>query len=195
MTCCDTRGALASPVVMHRSIIVVTAAVAGLLLVAPPAWGDDGWEWPVRGRVVTMYSNDNARPYTRGMHRGIDIAADRGAAVVAARAGTVTYAGPLGAAGTIVAVRAGRYATSYLHLGGVSVSRGDRVASGHDSARSARPGGGRSRSRICTSACGWPAWTTAIWIRCRCCRRSAAMDTSGSSPFRPGRYRGPSPSR
>jgi hypothetical protein len=115
---------------MHRPTIVATAALASLLLVAPPARGDDGWTWPVRGRVVTMYSNDNARPYARGMHRGIDIAADRGAAVVAARAGTVTYAGPLGAAGTIVAVRAGRYATSYLHLGSVWVSRGDRVALG-----------------------------------------------------------------
>ena len=130
MACRDTRGALASAIVMHRSIIAVTAAVAWLLLVAAPAWGDGGWTWPVRGRVVTTYANDNARPYAGGMHRGIDVAAHRGAPVVAARAGTVTYAGPLGAAGTVVAVQAGRYATSYLHLGDVSVSRGDRVASG-----------------------------------------------------------------
>ena len=130
MACRDTRRALASTIVMHRSIIAVTAAVAGLLLVAAPAWGDDGWTWPVRGRVVTMYANDDARPYAGGMHRGIDVAAHRGAQVVAARGGTVTYAGPLGAAGTVVAVHAGRYATSYLHLGDVSVLRGDRVASG-----------------------------------------------------------------
>ena len=41
------------------------------------------------------------------MHRGIDIAADVGTTVVAAREGTVTYAGPLGSAGNVVAVRDG----------------------------------------------------------------------------------------
>jgi hypothetical protein len=84
----------------------------------------------VRGPVLTMYANDNARPYAGGMHRGIDIAADVGTAVVAARSGTVTYAGALGSSGNVVAVRDGRYAVSYLHLGSVSVSRGDRVAAG-----------------------------------------------------------------
>lgn len=84
----------------------------------------------MRGRVLTMYANDNARPYAGGMHRGIDIAADVGTAVVAARSGTVTYAGALGSSGNVVAVRDGRYAMSYLHLGTVSVSRGERVAKG-----------------------------------------------------------------
>jgi hypothetical protein len=115
---------------MRRSIIVVAAALAALVLVAPTARGDEGWTWPVRGRVLTMYANDNARPYAGGMHRGIDIAADAGTAVVAARSGTVTYAGALGSSGNVVAVRDGRYAVSYLHLGTVSVSRGDRVAKG-----------------------------------------------------------------
>jgi hypothetical protein len=115
---------------MRKSIIVAIAALAVLLLLAPPASGDGGWTWPVRGPVATVYANDNARPYTSGMHRGIDIAADLGAAVVAARSGTVTYAGPLGSSGNVVAVRDGRYATSYLHLGAVSVARGERVAKG-----------------------------------------------------------------
>jgi hypothetical protein len=84
----------------------------------------------VRGSVVTLYSNDDARPYAAGMHRGIDIAAGVGTTVVAARAGTVTYAGALGSAGNVVAVRDGTYAVSYLHLSGVSVSRGERVAAG-----------------------------------------------------------------
>lgn len=81
-----------------------------------------------------MYANDNARPYAGGMHRGIDITADPGTAVVAARPGQVTFAGPLGAAGNVVAIRSadGRYSTSYLHLGLVSVSRGERVALGAD---------------------------------------------------------------
>jgi hypothetical protein len=115
---------------VRRSIIVASAALAVLLLLAPPASGDAGWTWPVRGRIATLYANDNARPYAGGMHRGIDIAADVGTAVVAARPGTVTYAGPLGSSGNVVAVRDGRYATSYLHLGAVSVSRGEQVAMG-----------------------------------------------------------------
>ena len=115
---------------MRRSLIALTAALAVLLLVAPPASGDAGWTWPVRGAIATVYANDNARPYAGGMHRGVDIAADPGDAVVAARSGTVTYAGPLGSSGNVVAVRDGRYATSYLHLGAVSVSRGERVATG-----------------------------------------------------------------
>jgi len=112
--------------VLRRSIVIVAA----LLFAAPQAWASDGWTWPVRGGVVTVYENDNARPYAGGMHRGIDIGADVGTAVVAARAGTVTYAGPLGSAGNVVAVRSGRHAVSYLHLGEVHVSRGERVAMG-----------------------------------------------------------------
>jgi hypothetical protein len=106
------------------------ALVAALFLVAPPGAEAAGWRWPVRGPVLTSYANDNARPYAGGMHRGIDIGAGVGTPVVAARAGTVMYAGALGAAGVVVAVRAGPYATSYLHLSEVSVSRGDRVAMG-----------------------------------------------------------------
>ncbi len=117
---------------MRRKIIVLAATASALLLSAPGAWAGERWTWPVRGSVVTMYANDNARPYAGGMHRGIDIAADAGTPVVAARAGRVTFAGALGAAGNVVAIRSadGRYATSYLHLGGVSVSRGERVAIG-----------------------------------------------------------------
>lgn len=125
----QSRGALASPTVMRRSLIVVAAAVAALALAAPARAGGK-WTWPVRGHVLTVYENDNARPYAGGMHRGIDIAADSGTEVVAARAGTVTFAGALGSAGNVVAIRDARYATSYLHLSDVSVSRGDRVAMG-----------------------------------------------------------------
>lgn len=117
---------------MRPSPIGLVAALISLFLLAPTARAGDGWTWPVRGRVVTAYVNDNARPYAGGMHRGIDIAAAQGTAVLAARGGTVTYAGALGVSGIVVAVRAddGRHVTSYLHLGAASVTRGERVASG-----------------------------------------------------------------
>lgn len=109
--------------------LVVTVAVLG---VAPPAAGEEAWVWPVDGHVLTPYSNDNGRPYAGGMHRGIDIAAETGAAVVAARSGTVTHAGVVGSAGLTVAVRTadGRHVTSYLHLAAVAVKKGDSVAAG-----------------------------------------------------------------
>jgi hypothetical protein len=108
-------------------------AVAAVFLGAPPpVAADEGWVWPVDGRVLTHYSNDNARPYAGGMHRGIDIAGAEGAAVVAARNGTVTHAGAVGSSGLTVAVRTadGRHVTSYLHLSTVAVQKGDLVAAG-----------------------------------------------------------------
>ena len=109
---------------------VVVAVV--VLAAAPPAVAEDGWVWPVEGRVLTLYSNDDARPYAGGMHRGIDIAASGGTAVVAARAGTVTHAGMVGSSGLTVAVRTGdgRYVTSYLHLSSSAVKKGDAIAAG-----------------------------------------------------------------
>ena len=66
------------------------------------------------------------------MHRGIDIAAPVGTNVSAARAGAVSYAGNLGSSGLTVAVRTddGTYATSYLHLSAIAVSRGQQVDAG-----------------------------------------------------------------
>ena len=117
---------------MRWSIAAAAAALVGLLVTAPPARAADEWSWPVRGRVVTPYVNDNARPYAGGMHRGIDIAAGVGTPVVASHAGTVTFAGALGSSGNVVAVRGddGRYVASYLHLSVVSVERGAHVGMG-----------------------------------------------------------------
>jgi hypothetical protein len=102
------------------------------LLGAPAASAAEEWLWPVRGAVITPYSNDNARPYAGGMHRGIDIAARVGASVTAARSGTVTFAGALGSSGITVALATadGLHVTSYLHLRSVAVKRGERVGAG-----------------------------------------------------------------
>ena len=108
-------------------------AVAVVFFGAPPSGAAaEGWVWPVEGRVLTSYSNDNARPYAGGMHRGIDIAASVGTAVVAARGGTVTYAGTVGSSGLTVSVRTddGRYTTSYLHLSALATGKGETVRAG-----------------------------------------------------------------
>src|SRR6185436_13933218 len=116
----------------RRSIATSAVALVALMVAAPQARAAQGWTWPVRGRVLTTYVNDNARPYAGGMHRGIDIAADPGTEVVAAHSGEVTFAGPLGSSGVVVAIRSddGRHVASYLHLSTASVARGDHVAMG-----------------------------------------------------------------
>jgi murein DD-endopeptidase MepM/ murein hydrolase activator NlpD len=111
----------------------LTAALIALALLCPSAASAQGdWQWPVRGEVITSYSNDNSKPYAGGMHRGVDIAAPVGAKVEAARAGAVSYAGNLGSSGLTVAVKTddGTYATSYLHLSAIAVSRGEHVDGG-----------------------------------------------------------------
>ena len=115
-----------------RTVVAVALAVTVLGTAPTETKGSPGrWIWPVPGPVITHYSNDNSRPYAGGMHRGIDVAAPVGTRVVAARGGEVTYAGPLGSSGLTVAVRtADGYATSYLHLAAISVSRGARAAAG-----------------------------------------------------------------
>src|SRR5437667_1516945 len=68
------------------------------------------------------------------MHRGIDIAAQPGTRVIAARAGAVTFAGRLGSSGLTVAVKTadGRYVTSYLHLERIVVARGASLSRGDE---------------------------------------------------------------
>src|SRR5947208_12349432 len=105
----------------------ICTTFAWMAALAVPATAADDWTWPVRGQVLTRYSNDNSRPYAAGMHRGIDVEAAVGTAVVAARSGVVTFAGPLGSSGLTVAIRTydGRYATSALHLSAITVARSD----------------------------------------------------------------------
>lgn len=117
---------------------VLACAVWGLLVLfrQPPAVAAEGggWTWPVSGRVIRSYSNDTSRPYAGGMHRGIDIGAQTGTRVTAARAGAVTFAGRLGSSGLTVAVKTadGRYSTSYLHLERIAVARGASVSGGDE---------------------------------------------------------------
>src|SRR3954470_5100214 len=94
------------------------------------------WVWPVAGEVITPYRN-GTDPYATGQHRGIDIAAPVGTAVVAAAGGDVRFAGTAGSSGLTISIRTGDgYDTSYLHLSAVAVragahvSAGDRIAAG-----------------------------------------------------------------
>lgn len=108
-----------------------TALAFLVALVFPGPAHAGNWTWPVSGEVITAYRN-GGDPYAGGQHRGIDIAAPAGERVVAATAGTVTFAGVAGSSGLTVSVRTadGGFDVSYLHLADLAVREGDAVRAG-----------------------------------------------------------------
>ena len=109
---------------MQRLVLTFIAFFA----LAAPARA--AWVWPVDGDVITPYRN-GSDPYASGQHRGIDIGAAVGTAVVAAAGGEVRFAGTAGSSGLTVSVRTGDgYDTSYLHLSSLAVRAGARVSAG-----------------------------------------------------------------
>jgi len=111
-----------------KPLAFVAVLVAALHISSSSALAAGDWTWPVHGQVITQYRN-GSDPYAAGQHRGIDIAAPVGDAVVAAAAGKVTFAGVAGTSGLTVSIRTadGRFDTSYLHLSSASVRAGQSV--------------------------------------------------------------------
>ena len=103
-------------------------AVFFVLVVAPSA---GAWTWPASGPVLQPYDFDPAHPYAAGQHRGIDIAGDAGATVLAPATGTVTFAGTVPSSGKsiTIATSAGD-AVTLTHLGSLLVAAGAAVAEG-----------------------------------------------------------------
>ncbi|MDF1556279.1 MAG: M23 family metallopeptidase, partial [Deferrisomatales bacterium] len=98
----------------------------------PPQGAGAELSWPTDGDVLRGFGSGPV-----GDNRGLDIAADAGAAVYAAGAGTVTYAGaPAAAYGTIVIVEhPGKLFTVYSKLTSASVVKGAQVARGQELGR------------------------------------------------------------
>jgi murein DD-endopeptidase MepM/ murein hydrolase activator NlpD len=96
--------------------------------VAMPARAGRGFQWPVRGRVVSDFG-----PKGGGLHNdGINIAATRGTPIRAAESGVVVYAGnELRGFGNLVLLRhADGWMTAYGHADDLTVQRGDQVRRG-----------------------------------------------------------------
>ncbi len=84
--------------------------------------------WPVKGKVISTYG-----PKSDGMHNdGINIAASKGAPVVAVDNGVVAYAGnELRGFGNLLLVKhADGFITAYAHLDRIDVERGASVKRG-----------------------------------------------------------------
>ena len=98
-----------------------------------------GFQWPVQGRVISSFGAKS-----KGLRNdGINIAAPRGAPVVAAENGVVVYAGnELRGFGYLVLIKhAGGWVSAYAHNDRLAVQRGDKVRKGQRIARVGSTGG------------------------------------------------------
>lgn len=113
-----TRVAAGRELVIPRPLSVRTALVSrGLSL---------NFSWPLKGAITSFFGPRNGR-----MHEGIDVAADTGTPILAAQAGRVTFAGPMGTYGNAVVLDHGRgVSTLYAHANKVLVTAGQEVAKG-----------------------------------------------------------------
>lgn len=97
-------------------------------LPTPPPRAGSGFDWPVRGRILSGYG-----PKKGGLHNdGVNIAVPRGTAVKAAESGVVAYAGNglKGFGNLILMQHDGGWITAYAHNDRLLVKRGDRVRRG-----------------------------------------------------------------
>ena len=84
---------------------------------------------PVGGPVTRAF-DVGGNPYEGGRHRGVDLAAARGAVVRAPCRGEVIVAGPVGTSGRVVTLRCGGWRVSVMPLLRVTVHRGVIVRAG-----------------------------------------------------------------
>lgn len=100
--------------------------------VTPPVQGSGMFIWPAQGYVSSEFGGrDSPTAGASSNHKGIDIAAPYGSNVVAAAAGTVTFAGFSVSAGNYVIIsHGGGISTVYMHNSVLSVSAGQSVSQG-----------------------------------------------------------------
>ena len=118
-----------------RSALIGTLLLIGLVAVpATPASASGDWTWPLLGPVMRAF-DPPASTYGAG-HRGIDIVAPVGTLVVAAAAGSVTFAGHVGGHLFVTVTHPGGLASTYSWVSALVVHKGDRVIAGQPIARS-----------------------------------------------------------
>ncbi len=120
---------------MRTRLLVALLALAPLMLAAPPPSptaprpsGSSGAVPPVPGTVVRSF-DPPAHPYGPG-HRGVGLEAAPGAPVVAALAGTVTFAGAVADVGWVTVAHGQGLDTTYGPLDPRAVTAGQRVERG-----------------------------------------------------------------
>ncbi|WP_432572745.1 murein hydrolase activator EnvC family protein [Kineococcus sp. SYSU DK005] len=71
-----------------------------------------GWAWPLAPAPAVLRGYDEVQRYAAG-HRGVDLAAGPGQAVLAPAAGVVAFAGPVAGRGVVVLEHAGGLRSTY----------------------------------------------------------------------------------
>jgi Peptidase family M23 len=108
-------------------VIAALPVLIAFLVGALPA---HAWTWPVAGPVLQPFQL-GSDPYAAGQHRGIDIGAPPGTAVVTPAGGDVAFAGTVPRGGrTLTIATPDGYAVTLLHLGSIAVARGESVEEG-----------------------------------------------------------------
>lgn len=122
------------PVVIDEPATTSQSASSGAVVQSAPTRqvrftpGSGDFTWPLDGQIIQPFGST-----ARGVHNdGVNIAADQGAVVRAARGGEVAFVGAgLKAFGNLVLVKhEGGWITAYAHLGNVSVTEGQRLEQG-----------------------------------------------------------------
>ncbi|MBP6382370.1 MAG: peptidoglycan DD-metalloendopeptidase family protein [Pseudomonadales bacterium] len=107
----------------------------------PPPSIPGGWQWPSAGKLVLGYAN-SAQP-----HKGIDIAGNTGDPVVAAKGGTVVYAGNgvRGYGNLLIVKHDALFLSAYAHNSKLLVREGDVVKGGQQIAEMGDSGTDRTK--------------------------------------------------
>jgi murein DD-endopeptidase MepM/ murein hydrolase activator NlpD len=112
-----------------RWLASVVLALSGTAVAPPPAQAEPGWRYPVDGVPHVLRGFDMpAFPWLPG-HRGVDLALGAFEPVLAAAAGTVTFAAPIAGQGVVV-VSHGALRSTYQPVE-AAVEPGDHVGAGH----------------------------------------------------------------
>ncbi|MER7367422.1 M23 family metallopeptidase [Nonomuraea wenchangensis] len=124
------------PLLLTTTLVAPVLATTLITLTAPPARASPpakapppAWRWPLDGhpRVLRHFTPPPER-WLAG-HRGIDLAAPPSTPVLAAGAGTVRFAGPVGGKGVVTIDHEGGLRTTYLPVT-PAVKRGQPVTPG-----------------------------------------------------------------
>jgi murein DD-endopeptidase MepM/ murein hydrolase activator NlpD len=117
-------------------LFVLPAFLLGALCLGtgPAARAAGTWRWPVSGPILRPFDPPGS-PFGAG-HRGIDIGARAGTTVVAADAGTVTFAGTVAGHLFVTLAHSADLVSTYSWLSGILVHEDDLVAAGQPIATS-----------------------------------------------------------
>ena len=113
---------------IRRTLLAAIVLFAAAALYPATAAASGTWVWPVTGPVIRGFDPPDD-PYGAG-HRGIDIAAPVGTPVLAAQAGTVTFAGKVGGQLFVTVDHGGGLVSTYSWVSALRVRKNDVIARG-----------------------------------------------------------------